>query len=300
MLARLQRCLLLAAALLLAGWLAWAGPRSPALAAAGAALLLGVPAIVLALESLLMHRVNRADPAPRASARAVAAAWWAEVRLAPRVFCGRQPFAEHAVPDLLVRGDGAPARGVVLVHGFVCNRAFWNPWLRALRARGQVVVAPSLEPPFAAIDDFVPTLDAAVRQVEAATGLPPVLVCHSMGGLVARAWLHAVPGAGARVHHVVTLGTPHRGTWLARFGHAPSGSQMRPDGDWLRRLAAAEPPERTARFTCWYSNCDNIVFPASTATLPGADNRFVADVAHVQMVFHPPVVRACMALLALD
>ena len=51
------------------------------------------------------------------------------------------------------------------------------------------------------------------------------------------------------------------------------------------------------KFTCWYTNCDNIVFPASTATMPGADNRLVRGVAHVELAFHPQVMRDSMALI---
>ena len=36
------------------------------------------------------------------------------------------------------------------------------------------------------------------------------------------------------------------------------------------------------------------MFPASTASLPAADNRFVEGVAHVQMAFDPAVVRECL------
>ena len=39
--------------------------------------------------------------------------------------------------------------------------------------------------------------------------------------------------------------------------------------------------------TCFYSHCDNIVFPPVTATLQGADNRHLPGVAHVQMADHP-------------
>ena len=56
-------------------------------------------------------------------------------------------------------------------------------------------------------------------------------------------------------------------------------------------------PERHGRFTCWYSNTDNIVFPTSTAALPGADNRLVRGAAHVQMAFLPEVMTATLALL---
>ena len=69
---------------------------------------------------------------------------------------------------------------------------------------------------------------------------------------------------------------------------------MRLGGEWQNQLDNEMPAGRHSLFTCWYSNCDNIVFPASTAGLPGADNRLVQGVAHVQMALHPGVMRACL------
>jgi len=65
-------------------------------------------------------------------------------------------------------------------------------------------------------------------------------------------------------------------------------------GDWVVALQRAEPAGRAALFTCWYSNCDNIVFPATTAALAGAEHRLVEGVAHVQMAFDPGVMGACL------
>lgn len=59
------------------------------------------------------------------------------------------------------------------------------------------------------------------------------LVGHSMGGLVARAacaaGLDAAPSTRwvDRAHHVVTLGTPHAGSWLARAAHRGSAAAAR-------------------------------------------------------------------------
>ena len=64
---------------------------------------------------------------------------------------------------------------------------------------------------------------------------------------------------------------------------------MRQRSAWLSALAAAEPATRSARFTCLYGHCDNIVFPAAAGTLPGAENVHVRGAAHVQMVFQPAV-----------
>lgn len=96
---------------------------------------------------------------------------------------------------------------------------------------------------------------------------------------------------------MITIGTPHRGTWLARFSSRPNGRQMRLQSEWLRQLQEDEARSPLPPLTCWYSSCDNVVFPASTATLPGADNRFVAGQAHVALAFHPEVRRACLELI---
>ncbi|NJM84726.1 MAG: hypothetical protein HC844_21870 [Tabrizicola sp.] len=42
-------------------------------------------------------------------------------------------------------------------------------------------------------------------------------------------------------------------------------------------------------FTCFYSHCDNIVMPASTAVLPGADNRHIDGMPHIALVYSPEV-----------
>ncbi len=295
MIARLQT---LWVALLVCGaalWLLLTVPHSPSLALGGLiASALCYPAF-MALEFLLMRRVNRGDPAPRASSTDMVRAWWAEVCASVRVFCWDQPFRSRVEPDWLPT-PSTGRRGVVLVHGFLCNRGVWRPWFARLRSAGHAFEAVNLEPVFGPIDDYAPLIDAAVQRVHAATGMPPVLICHSMGGLAARAWLRAL-GAQARAHHVITLGTPHRGTWAARFSRSGNGRQMVLDGDWVGKLSGGEPAGHSARFTCWYSSCDNVVFPASTATLPGANNRFIAGVAHVEMAHHPQVMDACLALL---
>ena len=79
--------------------------------------------------------------------------------------------------------------------------------------------------------------------------------------------------AGSRVRGVVTIGTPHGGTWIGRFAHARNTRQMRLRGSWTTALREAETPARRALFTCYWSHCDNVVFPASTATLPGVHDR---------------------------
>ena len=293
MLARLQQfttLTLLTAAALWAAWFLRSG--RPASALLGAFFIVFGYALFLAFEFVLVWFVHGDDPSLQARAGQLLRAWFGEVLTAPRVFCWQQPFRWQREPDFLPLSGGR--RGVVLVHGFVCNRGLWNRWMPRLRERGIPFVALNLEPVFGSISDYAPLIEEAVQRVEQATGQAPVLVGHSMGGLAIRAWLAAFKG-GARVHRVVTVGSPHRGTWLGRFGTSRNAREMALGTDWQRALEASESALHFARFTCFYSHCDNIVFPASTATLPGADNRHVAGVAHVQMLDHPEVISEVVA-----
>lgn len=288
MLARLQKFVTLS---LLVAAVAWATCLTalghPWWAFLGTFLVLLGYALFLGAEFVILSFVQTGDVAPRPSVRQLVRAWWGEALTAPSVFLWRQPFRSTVEPDSLPeRPDGR--RGVLLVHGFVCNRGLWNPWMSALRARRIPFVAINLEPLFGSIDPYAERIEAAVARLEAATGQPVVLVGHSMGGIAIRAWVSRFD-AEARVHRVITIGSPHHGTWLARYGHTVNGQEMRRDSPWLARLAAAETAGSYARFTCFFGHCDNIVFPSACATLPGADNIHLPGIAHVQMAFHPRV-----------
>lgn len=286
MLARLQQFTTLGALFLALLWavVCWRSGH-PGWAVAGALFIALGYAVVLGVEFVLLAALHGDDPTPRASAVLLWRAWWGEVRAAPTVFCWRQPFASQAFADHLPP-ESKGRRGVVLVHGFVCNRGLWNPWLARLHGQGAAVVAVNLEPVFGSIDDYIAAIEQAVRRVEQCTGLPPVVVAHSMGGLAVRRWW-AECGDAARVHRLITLGTPHQGTWLARFALTRNARQMRPGSAWLRTLSAREPTGRGAGVTCFFGHCDNIVFPPRCGVMAGADERHLPGVAHVHMADHP-------------
>lgn len=301
MLARLQRWLVTGVlALALAWWLASGEAALSAGWRVGVLVLILAPhAPVLALEFLLLRRFGSAEPAERPGLGRCVRAWAGEVAWGWLTFGWRQPFRSASEPDYLPVPD-AGRTGVVLVHGFVCNRGLWLPWMRRLRALGVPFVAVNLEPVFGSIDDYVPQIDAAVACLQQHTGRAPLIVAHSMGGLATRAWLRDAADADARCAGVVTIASPHHGTWLARFAVTPNGRQMRIGSEWLRALAQHEPPARRSRFTGFWGHCDNIVFPAATAMLDQADNRHLPGVAHVHMVAHPQVFEHVLQRLQRD
>ena len=296
MLARLLQFTTLSTVVFAVAWFTLLWDRFPTLAALGAGISVFGCVLFLLIEFGVARRVNQADPAPQATLGQWVRAWYGEVWEVAKVFCWRQPFFWHAIPDQTEDAFGHRGRrGVVFIHGFVCNRGLWTPWFKRLIADRRAFVAVNLEPIFGSIDAYASLIEQAIARVTLATGMAPLVVCHSMGGLAVRAWLRTGAEKERRVHHVVTIGTPHHGTWLGQYALAPNGRQMQINSPWLQQLEAAESPQRNEQFTCYYSNCDNIVFPASTAMLPGADNRLISGKAHVALAFDPVVIGQTLA-----
>jgi triacylglycerol esterase/lipase EstA (alpha/beta hydrolase family) len=192
-------------------------------------------------------------------------------------------------------GDPAIAP-VLLIHGYGCNSGYWHSMSRALRRAGISHHALDLEPVFAGIDEFVPQVHLAIEAICRRSGHDRlIIVAHSMGGLVARAYLRE--HGAARIAKIVTLGTPHRGTGLANFGLGPNSAQMRWNGSaaagqcsaWLRELGSREDPALRKLFVSLYSHQDNIVSPQLSSHLPGAVNVELHGIGHVALALHPRV-----------
>jgi len=203
---------------------------------------------------------------------------------------GVQPF-EWMIP----RRD-APSKPaadqvpLLLIHGYCCNRGFWW-WLKPrLEARGRSVATLTLEPLFGNIDGYAEQVARRVEALCRETGAEKVmLVGHSMGGLASRAYLRRY--GEVRVAGLVTLGTPHRGSVLARYGLGRNSRQMEPGSAWLREL---ELSPLLVPCIAYYSTGDNLVRPAG-AMLAGAENRPLPAVDHLAMSISPLVLEALLA-----
>jgi triacylglycerol esterase/lipase EstA (alpha/beta hydrolase family) len=290
----LSRALLLVqlGAAILIAWSAVAWAKMPA----WQAVLLGVGSV--ALVRLLINMNNFAMAACFASATPGAFRLGARARLR---LLAEEFGASMLVTSWLIPRAGAATRiypdsrhpPVLLLHGYGCNSGYWSrltPLLDAARISHATV---DLEPVAGDIDGYVPAVEQAVQALREATGARQVaIVAHSMGGLVARAWMRE-HGTSA-LARLITLGTPHHGTALARFGLGQNAAQMRTGSAWLQRLAAGESGEARALVTSLYTHHDNIVSPRESGSLPGARNLEFGGVGHVALGSNPRVLAAVM------
>lgn len=212
-----------------------------------------------------------------------------------RMFNWLQPFCSHR----RLRPAKAPGScpPLLLVHGYGCNHAVWLDMQPALAAAGYHCEAIDLDPVFGDIDQYALEVRAAIARIAATTGQPPLLLCHSMGGLAARAAL-AGRGKPPPCRGIVTLGTPHHGCVLARYGRGFNSRQMRCASAWLRALAARETSRQRAALVSIFSWHDSIAGPLGTSWMEGAHHVALSGVGHVSLLRHPVATQAVLRALA--
>jgi pimeloyl-ACP methyl ester carboxylesterase len=203
----------------------------------------------------------------------------------------------------LVVGDvEAAGTPILLVHGMVDNRSIFALLRRQLRRRGfGRVLALNYSPLSDDVRSVARRLAELVESVCADTGYERVhVIGHSMGGTVARYYVQRL-GGDARVHTLVTLGAPHRGTRVAALVPHPLVRQLRPDGDIVAELAQPAPGCRT-RFIAIWSDLDQLIVPKDAAALDHPDlhvrNVLVRGVGHMSLPVDGRVVHEIGTALA--
>jgi triacylglycerol esterase/lipase EstA (alpha/beta hydrolase family) len=122
-----------------------------------------------------------------------------------------------------------------------------------------------------------------VDHVRHTTGAQQVdIVGHSMGGVVARYYVALLGGDGA-VNNLVTLGSPHGGTDVSKFGVGHANRELLTGSKLVQRLAAAPAPQHT-RIVTIVSHADALVPADTQADIAGAERVVFEDLGHVAML----------------
>jgi triacylglycerol esterase/lipase EstA (alpha/beta hydrolase family) len=259
----------------------------------GAPIAYLTPALVLVTLWFAMAWIWRSPRPPNAriGLKATLRLYWTEVW----VIAISWPLM--ALHRALIR-DPAPvpaARPVLLVHGVLVNDGVWLYFRRYLERHGiRPVYTINYGPPLADIERFAEQLAAKTEAICAATGAQRVvLIGHSMGGLVARAYLRRF--GGRRVERLITLGTPHHGSVLAYLFPGRSLAQLRPGNDWLAELNRDEQRPAPVPITSIWSRHDSMVAPQASAVLGQAENIALLGVGHNALLADSEVRKLVLA-----
>lgn len=115
------------------------------------------------------------------------------------------------------------------------------------------------------------------------------IVAHSMGGLISRLAL-ADESVARRVANLITMGTPHSGTGLARFLNTPKVGELQPGSDTIHTLASQLPwasNPALPRLTCLWSPSDLLLLPPESASVVGAQNIECRGYTHLSFLLKP-------------
>ncbi|MFJ4619211.1 esterase/lipase family protein [Streptomyces sp. NPDC088812] len=203
------------------------------------------------------------------------------------------PPAAGGAEDL-ARLPARPPPPVVLLHGFIDNRSVFVLLRRSLAQHGRHrVESLNYSPLTCDIRIAAELLGRHIEEICERTGSDRVdVVGHSLGGLIARYYAQRL-GGDARVRTLVTLGTPHSGTRVARLANAhPIVRQMRPGSAVIEELSRPAPGCRT-RFVGFWSDLDHLMDPLETARIDHPDllteNVRVSGIGHLALTVHPAV-----------
>jgi pimeloyl-ACP methyl ester carboxylesterase len=187
----------------------------------------------------------------------------------------------------------ADQRTVVLIHGYLGNRSSLLPLAAWLRACGHKQVLSYEYSGAGGIEQAAIGLRKFLRRNVRGGRID--LVCHSLGGVVARVYLQQLGGA-RRVGSCISLGTPHRGTYNAYWVTSRVGRELRPDSALLARLEATRGRAARVRFASIVAGSDNIVIPRVFAS--NEEVVHIPGLGHMGLLFSPTAFRAVAGRLA--
>jgi triacylglycerol esterase/lipase EstA (alpha/beta hydrolase family) len=212
---------------------------------------------------------------------------------------------EHLPPiqrGLLISDVEAAGTPILLVHGMVDNRSIFTLLRLGLRRRGfGRVTTMNYSPLTTDVRVAAARLAEEVEALVAETGYERIhVVGHSMGGLIARYYVTRL-GGDQRVHTLVTLGTPHQGTYTAYGWNSQLTKQLRPGSRLMRELDQPV-PECQTRFVAYWSDLDQMIFPQRFAALEhpdlAAQNVALHAVGHMSLPIIGSVVHGISTALA--
>lgn len=174
---------------------------------------------------------------------------------------------------------------VILVHGYLANRASFFPLSTYLKSIGVKQILSFNYGARLSVDQAAIALRDFIRKN--VRGGEIDLVCHSLGGVIAHVYVQEL-GGHRKVNRCITLGTPFRGTYNAYWVSTRVGRDLRPDSPLMARIEATRSKAASVKFTSIVAGSDNIVIPRVFAAL-GEDVVHIPDLGHVGLLFSPTV-----------
>ena len=187
---------------------------------------------------------------------------------------------------------------IVLVHG-IWNRAEIFTTLKTyLEASNHIVYALSMTP-----NNGDALLESLSHQLAAFidSKLAPQqqfnLLGFSMGGLVCRYYVQRLGGL-SRIKKLVTVSTPHQGTFLALGSDRPGIRQMCPNSDFIKALNQDADCLKQLQFFSFWTPFDLLILPPWSSLIRSGQTQRLLIPSHNRMIKDRQALSAIAQALA--
>ena len=206
--------------------------------------------------------------------------------------CSDSPLSplSPASADFARGGGGKPPKPpkptpthdpILFVHGWNASSSTWSTMVSRFKADGWTS-AELVNWSYNYRQSNATTAQQIQQKVDSilgATGATKVdIITHSMGPLSARYYVRYIEDG--KVDALVSLGGANHGTNTASFCFDISCVEMRPGSTYLNNLNSIDETWGTPRYATWWSPCDGVINPQTSALLDGATNTQTACISH--------------------
>ncbi|WP_413199017.1 esterase/lipase family protein [Nostoc piscinale] len=187
---------------------------------------------------------------------------------------------------------------VLLIHGIGDTETVFRKMRGYLQEKGWSVYALNLVPNNGEVG-----LDVLAQQVAdyiAATFEPEQkldIVGFSMGGIVSRYYVQRLGGI-ERVQRLITISSPHHGTYIAYGSWRPGCVQMRTHSKFLKDLNSDAVMLKQLNFTSIWTPYDLMIVPANSSQMPIGTEVIIPAASHPWMLTDSRSLAAVATALA--
>ncbi len=182
------------------------------------------------------------------------------------------------------KDDGYPP--LILVHGLGGSRGDLLPLEYFLRLFGRKRVYRIGLSDKRSVDEMSRTLARFIQRVAKVNRAPKVdILGYSLGGIISRLAIvdHHLEESIATL---ITMGTPHHGTFQARYIDTELGRSLQPESETIQKIRASRWPKGVRGITFWSKN-DLLVIPPEAARVEGTEQVDMSPFTHFSYLIDP-------------
>lgn len=190
------------------------------------------------------------------------------------------------------RDQTIDAQTIVLVHGLAANRSCFYPLKSYLKIHGVENIVSFEYRSRDGVEHAARQLGQFVKRHAQSKRI--CFVGHSLGGVVAQAYIQML-GGHRKASRLISIGSPHQGTYNAYWLASKIGLQLRPDSSLCERLNRSMDIANHVSYYSITAESDNLILPRESAQQ--WETHCIAGIGHLGLLLSPTVMNLVLRLV---